>query len=95
MFFLSGDRHHTELSELKRNGTYSLFDLTCSPLTSGVPPQNDEGNTNLVPNTSFWDRNFGIIEIGGDKENRYLHLKIFDASNKLVWDRMIPASQLK
>ena len=33
--FISGDRHFTELSMLKRSDAYSLYDWTVSPLTSG------------------------------------------------------------
>jgi len=34
--FLTGDRHHSEIIKVDRPGTYSLFDITVSPLTSGT-----------------------------------------------------------
>jgi alkaline phosphatase D len=34
--FLTGDRHHSEVIKLDRPGTYPLYDITSSPLTSGV-----------------------------------------------------------
>jgi alkaline phosphatase D len=34
--FLNGDRHHSEIIRLNRAGTYPLYDITCSPLTSGT-----------------------------------------------------------
>jgi alkaline phosphatase D len=34
--FLTGDRHHSEIIKMDRPGTYSLFDITVSPLTSGT-----------------------------------------------------------
>ena len=36
VLFLTGDRHHSEIIKLDRPGTYSLFDITVSPLTSGT-----------------------------------------------------------
>lgn len=34
--FLTGDRHHSEIIKVDRPGTYSLYDVTASPLTSGT-----------------------------------------------------------
>lgn len=36
VIFLSGDRHFTELRRVERKGSYPLFELTSSPLGSGV-----------------------------------------------------------
>lgn len=36
VIFLSGDRHHSEIIKLNRAGTYPLYDITVSPLTSGT-----------------------------------------------------------
>ena len=34
--FVTGDRHHSEIIKVDRPGTYSLYDVTASPLTSGT-----------------------------------------------------------
>lgn len=34
--FLTGDRHHSEVIKVERNGSYPLYDITVSPLTSGT-----------------------------------------------------------
>ncbi len=34
--FLTGDRHHSEIIKVERSGTYPLYDVTASPLTSGT-----------------------------------------------------------
>ncbi len=34
--FLTGDRHHSEIMKVERSGTYPLYDITSSPLTSGT-----------------------------------------------------------
>lgn len=49
VLFLSGDRHHTELTKVSRAGTYPLYDLTSSPLTSGSHADDGEPNTARVP----------------------------------------------
>jgi alkaline phosphatase D len=36
VLFLTGDRHHSEIIKVDREGTYPLYDITCSPLTSGT-----------------------------------------------------------
>ena len=36
VLFLSGDRHHTEVIKVNREGTYPLYDITVSPLTAGT-----------------------------------------------------------
>jgi alkaline phosphatase D len=36
VLFLTGDRHHSEIIKVNRPGTYSLYDITVSPLTSGT-----------------------------------------------------------
>lgn len=36
VIFLTGDRHHSEIIKVDRPGTYSLYDITASPLTSGT-----------------------------------------------------------
>jgi alkaline phosphatase D len=34
--FITGDRHHSEIIKVDRQGLYPLYDITCSPLTSGT-----------------------------------------------------------
>lgn len=34
VMFLTGDRHHSEINKMERKGTYPLYDITVSPLSS-------------------------------------------------------------
>lgn len=96
ILFISGDRHHTELTKLDRPETYPLYDLTCSPLTSTANIySSDEGNTNRIAYTYINQRNFGLIEVKGDKENRSLIIHILDNQGKQLWERTIKANELK
>jgi alkaline phosphatase D len=36
VLFLTGDRHHSEIIKTERAGTYTLYDITVSPLTSST-----------------------------------------------------------
>ncbi|MCU0391223.1 MAG: alkaline phosphatase family protein [Thermoflexibacter sp.] len=97
VFFLTGDRHHTELSMLKENSKlYPLYDLTVSPLTSGAGgvAVEKEANTLRVPDTLLKERNFSILEITGDAKNRKLTISIFNTVGKQLWQKEILATDL-
>lgn len=95
VIFLTGDRHHTEISALPRTETYPLYDFTISPLTSETHRASDEGNFLQVPETLVLARNFGIIEISGPAKDRLLTLSIFKSNGEFVWKREFKASDLK
>jgi alkaline phosphatase D len=95
VLFVTGDRHHTEISKLDRENAYPLIDITCSPLTSGTHDPRDEGNTNLVQGKRFFERNFGIVNVSGKRKNRTLELTIFDADGTKVWGYTVNAKDLR
>jgi alkaline phosphatase D len=94
--FLSGDRHHTELTRLERPGTYPLYDLTVSPLSAGVSaPPADERNTARVEGTLVNALNFGALEFSGPRTDRVMTMRVFDSSGKELWNRAIRAAELR
>jgi alkaline phosphatase D len=94
--FLSGDRHHTELTRLERPGTYPLHDLTVSPLTSGPAfGAKDEANTGRVDGTLVMQRNFAVVDVTGPQFDRRMQIKIMDVDGKLLWERELAAKDLK
>jgi alkaline phosphatase D len=96
VIFLTGDRHFTELTEYKRNGTYPLYDLTVSPLTSGAyKGAEKEENTMRVENTIITDRNFGVLEFSGERTDRVLTIKIYNSKGELQWTKEMKAKELK
>ncbi|WP_422107910.1 alkaline phosphatase D family protein [Winogradskyella sp.] len=95
VIFMSGDRHHTELSRLERPGAYPLIDITCSPLTSGVHKPRDEGNTLQVEGKTFYERNFGLVKVSGPRTDRQLVLTIYNQKGEKIWDYAIKAKQLR
>ena len=95
VLFISGDRHHTEISKLEREDAYPLIDITCSPLTAGTHAPRDEGNTRQVKGKTFYNRNFGIMEITGKRRNRVLVLTIYDSDGNKAFDYEIKARDLR
>ncbi|MEL6942216.1 MAG: alkaline phosphatase D family protein, partial [Bacteroidota bacterium] len=87
--FLTGDRHHTELSKLVNGAGNTLYDVTVSPLTSGVARQKNEVNENRVPNTLVHQHNYGILEFSGPRLERQLKISIYNAQNELLWTQTI------
>jgi alkaline phosphatase D len=87
--FLTGDRHHSELSEI-RIGDLMIYDLTVSPLTSsaGRNSQN-EGNKLRVEGTYFGERNYASLDFSGSLSERKLLITLYDTSGKRIWRREI------
>ncbi|MBF4983488.1 alkaline phosphatase family protein, partial [Nonlabens mediterrranea] len=89
------DRHHTEISRLERDDAYPLIDITCSPLTAGTHQAREEGNSLQVPNKTFYEHNFGIIDVTGPYGSRSLKLTIYDAQGEKVFDYSIKQKELQ
>lgn len=87
VMFLSGDRHHTELTEMPRSNNYPLRDLTVSPLTSGTHAARDEGNVFQVENTLVSDRNFAILEFSGKWGERAMNMTIYNQKGQIEWSK--------
>ncbi|QHV97266.1 alkaline phosphatase D family protein [Spirosoma endbachense] len=97
VLFITGDRHHSILHKLDRSGTYPLYDLTISPLTSSVAqPRADElKQPTYVDGTLVAERNFGLLSVGGPLNDRVLTIKVHDQKGAERWSRDIRASELK
>jgi alkaline phosphatase D len=97
VIFLTGDRHHSCLQKLEREGTYPLYDLTISSLTAGShTPQNAELEAALiVPGTLVNIHNYGILELSGPRTDRKLTISACDKSGTVLWKQEIKAIDLK
>ena len=94
--FVSGDVHFAELSKLDREGTYPLYELTTSPLSSGVNTSPVyRANTRRVEGTEFVGHNFGLISVEGMRGARTLTFRIVDATGKDVWQKAIREQDLR
>lgn len=73
--FLTGDRHHSEVIRVERPGTYSLYDVTVSPLTSGTHVFGSaEKNNPYRVYALDQKQNYGRISITGKTGERILQV---------------------
>lgn len=97
VIFLTGDRHHSELSmmELKtpKGESFKVYDWTVSPFTSSPHDAEKEENTLRVAGSHYAQRNYGIMEISGPRKERKLVMKVKDVNGKEVWTQEIKAEQ--
>lgn len=93
--FLTGDRHHTELTKMERPGLPPLYDLTVSPLTSGFRNVPGEANTLRVPETYVGARNFATLSFFGPTLARVMKIEVFSSAGVSLWAREIAATELE
>ena len=70
---MTGDRHHSEIIRVNRQGNYPLYDITVSPLTSGTHVFGKEERDN--PFRIFGldqKQNYGRISVTGNRGERKL-----------------------
>ncbi len=87
ILFLTGDRHHSEVIKLPRKDNYPLYDITSSPLTSGVGGVllgNEKDNPFRVPGTLVVTQNFARISVSGPKGGRVLKLEFMDKGKQVL-----------
>ena len=97
VMLLSGDQHYTVLLKNERPGTYPLYELTCSALTSGGHSDDSatKANTDIVPGTFTAPRNFCTIDFSGPGKDRKLTIRSFSAEGKQFWEKEIPVAGLQ
>lgn len=93
--FLSGDRHHSEISMMPRENTYPLYDITVSPLTSETHAAADEDNQFRISDTHIAKRNFAIFEVSGKFRERVCNLTLYDSEGEELLTYEIKQEDLK
>ncbi len=83
--FLTGDRHHSEIIKVNRPGSYPLYDITASPLTSGTHafsgPEKD--NPYRVVGVDKL-QNYGRISFSGTGINRTMKVEFVGLKGELI-----------
>lgn len=80
---LTGDRHYTELSRLKRRQAPALYELTVSPFTAG--PAKPRTNRYRVRGTAVSEANFATLTVAGAT----LTMRVFNAAGRPIWEKTI------
>ncbi len=94
--FLTGDRHHSEIIKVERPGTYPLYDITVSPLTSGthVFGAAEKNNPSRVLGIDQ-KQNYGKFSFSGPRNDRKLTVEYFGIKGDPLGSWTISAKELK
>lgn len=88
VFFLTGDRHFTQINELDKDGI-RIVDITCSPMSSR-PYYNvadrEADNPRRKEGTLVTENNFMKMTVGGKRNERVLTIECFDHDGELLFD---------
>jgi len=96
VLFLSGDRHHSEIIKVDRPGSYPLFDITVSPLTSGThrfagPEVNNPYRVLGIDEK----QNYAKFSFSGPKDKRKLLVEFFGVKGNKLGEWSISENELK
>ncbi len=94
--FLTGDRHHSEIIKVDRANTYPLYDITCSPLSSGTHKfgRSEAKNPYRVVGVEE-QQNFGKISFTGEPGNRKMTVEFLGVNGDKLGEWSIMASRLQ
>lgn len=95
LVFLSGDRHNTQVFRLAQSGVPTVYEFSCSPLTSRLSKldRRERANPRLVKELTVEKRNFGSLEFSGYGVERKLIARCFDSNAKLLWEKLIASAR--
>jgi alkaline phosphatase D len=94
--FFTGDRHHSEIIKLERKGSYPLFDITSSPLTSGTHsfggPEKDNPARVLGIDKL---QNYARVSFSGKSAERKMQIDFLGVKGELIKSWSITQGELK
>ncbi len=94
--FLTGDRHHSEIIKVDRPGTYSLYDITVSPLTSGTHKFGTPENNNPYRLLALDEKqNYGKFSFSGKRGERKLTVEYFGVKGDKLGEWSVSEKELK
>ena len=83
VIFLTGDRHRSEVSKLKLENGFVIYDFTVSPLSSKTYPS-QENNTLVIENSEIIVKNFGLITYKQSKDKASLMIAFHNKKGQLI-----------
>lgn len=94
--FLTGDRHHSEIIKVERPGSYPLYDITVSPLTSGTHAfgKAEQDNPYRVVGVDQL-QNYGRISVTGARGARKFTVEFLDTQGGKIKDWSVSETELK
>ena len=86
VIFLTGDRHHSEISKITFESGLSVYDVTTSPLAAGPATNVKEVNNNRVEGSLIdGKRNYSVITVAGKGEERKVVIVYKDKDGKELY----------
>jgi alkaline phosphatase D len=96
VLFLTGDRHHSEIIKVDRPGTYPLYDITVSPLTSGTHSFGGPEKNNAYRVFGLDEKqNYGKFSFSGARSNRKLTVEFLGVKGEKLGEWSITEKELK
>jgi alkaline phosphatase D len=93
--FLTGDVHFSEISVLRTEGEPIIWDITSSPLNSGVNTHAREKDNKLrIPESVIMERNYTELKLSGPIENRKILVNYYGSDGDLIWNYEIARDKL-
>ncbi len=75
VIFLTGDRHHSEISKVQFETGLEVYDITTSPLAAGAATNVKEINNNRIEGSLIdGKRNYAVITVKGKGEERIVEV---------------------
>ncbi|MDZ4795889.1 MAG: alkaline phosphatase D family protein [Bacteroidota bacterium] len=96
VLFLTGDRHHSEIIKVDRPGTYPLYDITVSPLTSGTHTFAGPEKNNPYRILGIDEKqNYGRFSFSGMRGSRKLTVEFLGLKGEKLGEWNITEKELK
>lgn len=96
VLFLTGDRHHSEVIKVGREGTYPLYDITVSPFTSGTHKFSGPEKNNPFRVVGIDEKqNYGRFSVTGAKGQRKLTVEFLGIKGEKLGEWSVEEKELK
>lgn len=89
VIFLTGDRHHSEISKLELDNGITVYDITASPLTSRAHKAVKEENPIRIDCSLIKERNFTKLTVSGEFRKRTIAVQYFSSDGALIFEHKI------
>ena len=96
VIFITGDVHFSEISILKNPEKPTIWDITSSPLNSGVNTYAlTQNNTLRIPESVIMERNFTQLSITGPEFDRIVNVTYFNVKGENIYEHEFSAEYKK
>jgi alkaline phosphatase D len=96
VLFFTGDRHHSEVIKVQHKGLYPLYDVTCSPLSSGTHKfGGPEANNPYRVFALDQYQNYGRIQISGARNERKMQVEFVGTKGEVYGAWSVHQYELK